>query len=473
MSEYRDLPIDDVHPSPTLPNPRGEVPDDDPKLAELAASIRLRGVLQPILVRPNANGFVILAGERRWRASKLAQQPTIPARILQVDDADAEEIALIENLQRQEMPPLQEADSYQRLVRGGRSVDEIAARLGKSKRYVYSLLTLTRLVPKVREQLARDVLPLDYALKLATIPEQRQEEALDCCFHPLFREEPSRSHLEPLATLQAWIERNIRLNPRSEDTHVLLPELAEQVATTEQEKRTTVLNVSTLTQHTDRSGLTKPILAQSWKEADGKDRCRHAKPAVIVLGDRRGTFLHVCIEKKRCDKHWPRPKANAEDAVKHAEGELARRRQEAADQARAAELERWKTTLRSRALKALADRTQKLAWSPHLLKRLLAWFEVDSALFEQAVGKPDAVPVRAYPQACVVALAIPNSWNPEAFLRAAHRLGVRFNAKDLQALAHVPDTPTSASNTGAPIEPGATRASRSRKRTANARRPKR
>jgi ParB family transcriptional regulator, chromosome partitioning protein len=119
MSEYRDLPIEDVHPSTTLPNPRGEVSDDDPKLAELAASIRLKGVLEPILVRPNEKGFVILAGERRWRASKLAEQPTITARILKVDDAEAEEIALIENLHRQEMPPLQEADSYQRLVRGG------------------------------------------------------------------------------------------------------------------------------------------------------------------------------------------------------------------------------------------------------------------------------------------------------------------------------------------------------------------
>ena len=127
-----------------------------------------------------------------------------------------------------------------------------------------------------------------YALKIAVVPAEQQEEALAQCFRPLFRDEAARrDQLEPVAQLTAWIEKTVRLNPKSEDTHVLLPALAEQVVSAEQERDASVVALSTLHFHTDRTDP-KPILAKSWKPADGKDRCPHARPGVIVLGEGQG-----------------------------------------------------------------------------------------------------------------------------------------------------------------------------------------
>ena len=149
----------------------------------------------------------LIAGARRLRAAKLAGCTTVPARVLDLDDAAADEASIIENLHREDIAPLDEGISFQRLIAGGRPIDEVAAALGKSKGYVYQRISLTRLVPAVQDLLVRDVLPLVYALKIAVVPAEHQEEALAQCFRPLFREEPSRDQLEPVAQLTAWIER--------------------------------------------------------------------------------------------------------------------------------------------------------------------------------------------------------------------------------------------------------------------------
>ena len=302
MREFQQLTTDVIHESPT--NPRRSFTEAG--LDDLTASVRRHGVLQPLLVRPNGDGYVLIAGARRLRAAKLAGCTTVPARVLELDDAAADEATIIENLHREDIHPLDEGLSFQRLVAGGRTIDEVAAALGKSKGYVYQRISLTRLVPKVQDLLARDVLPLIYALKIAVVPAEQQEEALAQCFRPLFRdEEPRATSSNRVAQLTAWIEKTVRLNPRSEDTHVLLPALAEQVVSAEQERDASVLALSTLHFHTDKADP-KPILAKSWKPAEGKDRCSHARPGVIVLGEGQGTFLQVCIAKKTCEKHWGR-----------------------------------------------------------------------------------------------------------------------------------------------------------------------
>ena len=203
MREFRQLETNVIHESPT--NPRRSF--SETSLDELTASVRRHGVLQPILVRPNGEGFVLIAGARRLRAAKLAGCDTVPARVLELDDAAADEATIIENLHRENIHPLDEGISYQRLVSAGRMIEDIAAALGKSKGYVYQRISLTRLVPKVQDLLARDILPLIYALKIAVVPAEQQEEALAQCFRPLFRdEEARRDQLEPLAQLTAWIE---------------------------------------------------------------------------------------------------------------------------------------------------------------------------------------------------------------------------------------------------------------------------
>jgi ParB/RepB/Spo0J family partition protein len=427
MREFRQLATDVIHESPT--NPRRSF--SETSLDELTASVRRHGVLQPILVRPNGEGFVLIAGARRLRAAKVAGCQTVPARVLDLDDAAADEATIIENLHRENIHPLDEGVSYQRLVSAGRTIEDIAAALGKPKGYVYQRISLTRLVPKVQDLLARDVLPLIYALKIAVVPAEQQEEALAQCFRPLFRdEEARRDQLEPLAQLTAWVEKTVRLNPRSEDTQVLLPALAEQVVSAEQERDASVLALSTLHFHTDKADP-KPILFKSWKSAEGKQRCKHARPGVIVLGEGQGTFLQVCVAKKQCEKHWGRPKDAAprrtEDGAAQAE---ARRQQEEAWAKQQAETERWRKELRPRAVRLIAERTAKLGWSPMLLRLLLEDIRPDE-MFLEVLGRPDRIAAKRYPQAIVVALALRHAWQRDDLMTFSKRLGVKVTSKDL------------------------------------------
>lgn len=436
MREFRQLETTVIHESPN--NPRRSF--DEASLEELTASVRRHGVLQPILVRPNGDGFVLIAGARRLRAARLAGCETVPARVLDLDEAAADEATIIENLHREGIHPLDEGGSYQRLVSTGRTIEEVAAALGKSKGYVYQRISLTRLVPKVQDLLARDVLPLMYALKIAVVPAEQQEEALAQCFRPLFRdEEARRDQLEPLAQLTAWVEKTVRLNPRSEDTQVLLPALAEQVVSVEQERDASVLALSTLHFHTDKTDP-KPILAKSWKPADGKDRCKHARPGVIVLGEGQGTFLQVCIAKKQCEKHWGRAKSSAPRHIEDeaAQAEVSRKQEEVWAKQRA-DQERWRKELRPRAVRLIAERTAKLAWSPMLLRLLLEEIRPDE-VFLEVLGKPDRIAAKRYPQALAVALALRHGWQRDDLLTFSKRLGVKVTSKDLADTPHAPTT---------------------------------
>jgi ParB/RepB/Spo0J family partition protein len=435
MREFRQLPIDSIHPSPT--NPRGHIPDES--LAELADSIRERGVLQPILVRANGEGYRLIAGERRWRASRLAGCTTIPGRVLDLDDAAADEVSIIENLHREEIPPLDEAEAYQRLLSAGRTIDELTARLGKSKAYIHQRVSLTRLTTNVRELVAHNELPLHYALKLAQVPADRQQLALAQCFQPLFSDAGyKREHLEPFAKLTGWIERNVRLDPRGEDTRVLLPTLAEQVAAVDEKERATLLALSTLTYHTDRSDPT-PILANSWKRAEDEERCRYARPAVIEVGEGRGTFLHVCIEKTACRKHWPRPSdarqtsgtAEAGEVSADAQAERARHEQAEAYREEAARQVRWRDVERPRALQLVAEAARSLTWSSKLFELVLESLVSPIEILMDLLGAPETVPVGRYPQAMAMALALGHSSELDSLTAFCKQLGIKFNPAPL------------------------------------------
>jgi ParB family chromosome partitioning protein len=179
--EYVTLPLDRIRESTT--NPRQRFND----LEELAASIRTHGVLQPILVRPLRKDFELVVGARRLRAARLAGLTSVPAQVKSLDDRSAREVQIIENLQRQDVHPLEEADGYKALLEStpACTIDEIAAKVGKSKAYVYQRLSLTRLAPQVRDVVAAVALPLSYALKLAPLEASTQLEALERCFRPL------------------------------------------------------------------------------------------------------------------------------------------------------------------------------------------------------------------------------------------------------------------------------------------------
>lgn len=166
-------------------NPRKHF--DKAALQELAESIGKHGVLQPILVRPNAadGNYELVAGERRWRAAKLAKLERIPATVRELADAEVLEIQVIENLQRADLHPLEEAEGYEALMKcqhadgHAYTADEIAAKVGKSRSYVYQRLKLTALTPKAREAFFAGQLDASKALLVARVPADLQEEVLE------------------------------------------------------------------------------------------------------------------------------------------------------------------------------------------------------------------------------------------------------------------------------------------------------
>ena len=143
-------------------------------LAELADSIREHGVLQPVVVRSLPGGvYQIIAGERRWRASRLAGLTEIPAIVIEADDQKVRELALIENLQRQDLTPLEEAEGYRSLMEhSGMTQEEVAARLGKSRPVVANSLRLLNLPDEVKKLLAEGRLSAGHARLLASRPEE-------------------------------------------------------------------------------------------------------------------------------------------------------------------------------------------------------------------------------------------------------------------------------------------------------------
>ncbi|MCI3952085.1 MAG: parB-like partition protein [Burkholderiales bacterium] len=172
--ELRDLPIDALQPGKYQPRTRM----DQEALGELAASIKTHGVMQPILVRQVADErYEIIAGERRWRAARIAGLGSVPVLVRQVADRQALAVSLIENIQREDLNPLEEAAGIQRLLQEfGMTHAEAAEVLGRSRSAVTNLLRLLDLAPPVRELVAAGRLDMGHARALLALPVARQIE---------------------------------------------------------------------------------------------------------------------------------------------------------------------------------------------------------------------------------------------------------------------------------------------------------
>jgi ParB family chromosome partitioning protein len=173
----RNIPVDKVTPNPNQPR----LAMDKTGLEDLTASVREHGVLQPVLVRPQPNGgYQLIAGERRWKAAVNAGMETIPALIEEIDDETALEIAIIENLQREDLSPIDEALIYDKMIRDrGYSIRKLAQKLGKDKGYVENRLRLADAPPEIRElvSLRKDTLSHAYELLKVDDPKRRKHLA--------------------------------------------------------------------------------------------------------------------------------------------------------------------------------------------------------------------------------------------------------------------------------------------------------
>ena len=170
-STYRTLPIYKVEPNPNQPRQ-----DFDPEeLEALADSIRTHGIIQPLTVREMPNGYYqIIAGERRWRAARLAEVSEVPAVVMEADDKKVMELALIENLQRQDLNPVEEAMGYQSLMEEyGLTQEEAAKRVGKSRPAVANSLRLLGLCAPVLEMVRKGELTAGHARAVLTLKSEK------------------------------------------------------------------------------------------------------------------------------------------------------------------------------------------------------------------------------------------------------------------------------------------------------------
>ncbi|MDI6823349.1 MAG: ParB/RepB/Spo0J family partition protein [Bacillota bacterium] len=171
----QDIALEQVRPAPGQPRQRV----DEEGLAELAQSVRAHGVLQPVLVRPVAGGYELVAGERRWRAAQLAGLKTIPAVVKEVDEAERLELALVENLQREDLNPMEEAAGFRQLLeKFGYTQEQLAARVGKSRSYVANTLRLLALAEEVQEMVRAGRLSAGHARALLALPDRSAQVAV-------------------------------------------------------------------------------------------------------------------------------------------------------------------------------------------------------------------------------------------------------------------------------------------------------
>jgi ParB family transcriptional regulator, chromosome partitioning protein len=201
----RTVPIEEVHPSASQPRKSF----DDDRLGELAESIRVQGIIQPLVVRERGDGgYELVAGERRWRAAQRAGLHEVPVVVREVAPARAFEMALVENLQREDLNPIEEAEAYQRLVAEfGYTQESLAARVGKDRSTVANALRLLRLPAAVRALViagrlgmghARALLGLDTDQVIERVARQTVSRALSVRqVESLVRRERTRAEMGP------------------------------------------------------------------------------------------------------------------------------------------------------------------------------------------------------------------------------------------------------------------------------------
>jgi len=378
--------LDQLIPSPT--NPRKTF--DPVALDELAASIREKGLIQPIVVRPHHNGrgaevdlalYEVVAGERRYRASRLAELGEVMCIVRDLDDVAVLEIQTIENLQRDDLHPLEEAQGFAALMKSaGYDVERIAKRIGRSGKYVYDRVKLLQLVPELRTVFLEGEITAGHAILLARLSPADQKRAIGSGIHDsgLFLhdhgtqdeldlddvddETHDRISRKPKSVreLAAWIRDQVRFRPEEVDLPNLFPETAATLASAEEEELKVVHITREYRVSDGARDKQRTYGVQSWKRADGKPErehfwstktytsveCEHSVMGVVVAGPGRGEAFKVCVNKKKCDVHWKREREEKAKRKAGASGTdpYADRQRKWEEERRKAEAERarWK-----------------------------------------------------------------------------------------------------------------------------------
>jgi ParB family chromosome partitioning protein len=209
LADFRTLAIDQLRESPT--NPRRSFDPD--KLQELAQSIRAQGVLVPLIVRNvAAEEYEVVAGARRFRAAQAAELFSVPVRVVELSDAEALTLQLVENAQREDVHPLEEAYAYRALLdmpEPKYDVASIALKVGKSAGHVYGRLRFVDLIEDAAKAFLENRLTAGHALLIARLPQPQQSQALEAAFRSHWGS--TEKHVVPVRELAQWIRQNLML----------------------------------------------------------------------------------------------------------------------------------------------------------------------------------------------------------------------------------------------------------------------
>jgi ParB family transcriptional regulator, chromosome partitioning protein len=222
---FDEIPVASISPNPRQPR---QIFDED-ALAELAASIKVVGLLQPVVVRKvEAGQYQIVMGERRWRACQLAELDVVPAIVRETSDGDLLRDALIENLHRQELNPLEEAAAYQQLLDDfGTTHEELAKRIGRSRPHITNTIRLLNLPPAVQRRVAAGVLSAGHARALLAITDQAAQEQLA---HRIVAEGLSVRAVEEIVAMGAEAAKPARQQQRRQPVAPRLADLADRLS---------------------------------------------------------------------------------------------------------------------------------------------------------------------------------------------------------------------------------------------------
>lgn len=317
---FQRIPLGDLRESKA--NPRQHF--DQTTLGELATSIKAHDVITPILCRPVNGHFEIAAGHRRFRAAKLAGIKTIPAVVRDMSDAELLEILVTENLQREDVHPLEEAHGYKALMKAGYTVERIAERVARSEKYVYDRMKLLQLGKKAQDLFFASTITAGHAILLSRISVQDQDRAIAEQGALL---EPDANlwdgpggertkHVKPVSVreLDAWIARHVRFDPKTADPILFTGAAAAQAE--EPEKLIAITREAQLSDDT-RDQRSKILGPRSWRSASGllddtydfgrvkqSKTCDLSVKGVLMTGPGRGEVLQICIAKKKCVVHF-------------------------------------------------------------------------------------------------------------------------------------------------------------------------
>lgn len=438
----------------------------DGALEELAASLSQVGVLTPLLVRPTpidivpGDGFdefeiwdragnelltvcssrelaetwvrnyresdracfEIAAGHRRYRAAQMACLTELPVQIRDLGDREFLEVLTIENLRREDVHPLDEADGYAALMSADRAytADAIAAKVGKSVSYVRQRLSLRKLTEKAREHYLRDEITAAHAVRLARLSPEDQQCALDhVVFAPLLRHalENLRHALNPVGELDDWMKRHVALDVHAPETAEQFPEIAAAVAAE------AVEGAQVLALNSDYYGESKkgaPLRPRQFHEVlTKKDACPHTQPGAFVLGERRGELIQVCAQKK-CQQHWPTRESDDRGPVQKERIDW-KKRQEKIER----EHKLWELA-RPRVQAALVEATNDAQLSVELVDELLGWKFKDILKAMGVTAK--TIDPFALPQALQISVLWSSLYNYSNAINAGKKVGVDVKA---------------------------------------------